>query len=96
MILIHFLNNKIMAMKAKAGVYTGQRVQLITNIIEGVRIIKLYGWEKYFNEEVCSIRLNEAKQGFKKGLLDSVAKMLNIGGLGISLLIIFSLYKATD
>lgn len=39
-----------------------QRVNLITEILNGIRVIKLYGWELPFIDKLSSIRLNETNK----------------------------------
>lgn len=49
MILLHQLNHLLLKAKSKAGEFTDKRLKLTTNIIEGIRIIKLYSWEESYS-----------------------------------------------
>ncbi|CAD6227313.1 GSCOCT00011969001.2-RA-CDS [Cotesia congregata] len=41
---------------------TDRRVQLMSELISGIQVVKMYAWEKPFNKIVAMIRLDEIKQ----------------------------------
>jgi ATP-binding cassette, subfamily C (CFTR/MRP), member 4 len=56
----------------KINAYKDERVKLITEVIEGVKFIKTYAWEKAFQKIISKVREMEIKQyywlSFTKGL----------------------------
>ena len=70
------------------------RMKMITNLIEGIRIVKLYGWESPYLEVLFKVRDNEMKQHKKKALISSTNKSFNSGSLGLILFVTFSIYVA--
>ncbi|XP_077987383.1 ATP-binding cassette sub-family C member 4-like [Glandiceps talaboti] len=48
-------------LRAKTAIQTDQRVRIMNEIISGMRVIKMYTWEKPFGELIRGIRRNECK-----------------------------------
>jgi len=76
------------------GKCTDSRIKLITNLIEGMRIVKLYGWEEPFFELAKTHRANEIKEYRKKVLLQGISKSAFLCGQGLVLLVTFGIYVA--
>ena len=70
------------------------RMKMITNLIEGIRIVKLYGWEHPYLESLFEKRRLEIAQIQKKGLISCFSRTLNFGSTGLILFITFSVYVA--
>uniref|UniRef100_A0A1X7VWQ1 Uncharacterized protein n=1 Tax=Amphimedon queenslandica TaxID=400682 RepID=A0A1X7VWQ1_AMPQE len=49
----------------KAAKVTDRRVKVMNEIISGIRVIKMYGWEYAFSQLVCKIRREEVWDVFK-------------------------------
>ena len=49
-------------MYRKRNHYTDERIKLANESIEGIRLIKMYGWEKAFKQLIDNIRNFEIKQ----------------------------------
>ncbi|KYQ56410.1 Multidrug resistance-associated protein 4, partial [Trachymyrmex zeteki] len=56
---LSFLNHKLRAMIAPL---TDRRVQLMSELIAGIQVVKMYAWEKPFSQIVSVIRKLEIKQ----------------------------------
>ena len=65
------------------------RIKMITNLIEGIRIIKLYGWEHPYLESVFATRKLEIAEIKRKGLTLCMIRRLNYGSTAMSLLVTF-------
>lgn len=70
MILMSFLaiGLSYISKKARGQIYllTDERIKLLNDFLNGMRIIKLYGWDKSFNQVVKDIRKQEIhKQGIR-------------------------------
>ena len=42
--------------RRRSAQYTDKRVKVMNQVISGIRVIKMYGWEHAFKELVVSIR----------------------------------------
>ena len=47
-LIIIFLGKFNTSLRIKQAKFSDSRMKMITNLIEGIRIVKLYGWEKPF------------------------------------------------
>lgn len=70
------------------------RMKMIKDLIEGIRIIKLYGWEHPYLEELFKKRKLEVEQFKKSGLVVCFMRAVNFGSTGLVLFITFSVYIA--
>jgi ATP-binding cassette subfamily C (CFTR/MRP) protein 4 len=70
------------------------RMKLITNLIEGIRIVKLYAWENPYLNSLFLKRAQEIRQHKKKSLVSSANKSLNYGSMGLILFVTFTIYVA--
>ena len=53
-----------------------QRIKFFTEIIEGVKFIKIYGWESAFKSIICDIRHKEIRSYFKLTFTQSLERAL--------------------
>ena len=70
------------------------RMKMITNLIEGIRIVKLYGWENPYMEGLFARRNQEIEQIKKKGAIICINKTINYGSAGLVLFATFSIHVA--
>ena len=59
--------------KRKVLVHTDKRVSLMNEVINSIRLIKMYAWEDSFNEKIQSIRLDEMRALQKTAFLQSIS-----------------------
>ncbi|KAH9505170.1 Multidrug resistance-associated protein 4 [Bulinus truncatus] len=57
-----FMGKLFSKLRHKTAVHTDERVKVMNEIISGMRVIKMYCWEKPFGELVEKIRKNEVKE----------------------------------
>ncbi|CAG9316734.1 unnamed protein product [Blepharisma stoltei] len=96
-VLLHFpiiyalgkINGKF---RLRVAVHSDARIKLITNLIEGIRIIKLYGWEYPYLDLVFKKREIEMRQALKRVKFNSLNRTMGNGGLGLVLFITFVIY----
>ncbi|CAG9318093.1 unnamed protein product [Blepharisma stoltei] len=78
--------------RMKSSTYGDRRIVMITNIIEGIRVVKLYGWEEPFLRLIYMERSKEIKEQNKEYAANSLNNSIGVSGIGIILLITFALY----
>lgn len=59
---------------------TDSRVKLCTEIILGIKAIKLYAWEQAYKQRILNIRSDELREIRKSSLLSTINNMVFIGG----------------
>ena len=70
------------------------RMKMITNLIEGIRIVKLYGWENPYMEGLFAKRGQEIEKLKKKAGIVCVNKAFSSGCVGLVLFSTFSIHIA--
>lgn len=65
---------------------------MIGNLIEGIRIIKLYGWEHPYLDLIIKQRDNEIRQNLTKNRFSSINKMMGTAGIGLVLFLTFLIH----
>lgn len=53
--------------RSKGVVLTDKRVRTVTEVLQGIRLIKFFGWEDFFENEVSKIRRKEVSRVRKLG-----------------------------
>ena len=80
--------------KRAAAECTDSRLKLLHNIIEGIRLIKLYAWEKPLLERVHTSRTREVNIILRRFVLRTVHITVFSCGHGVTLLFTFWVYSA--
>ncbi|CAG9319605.1 unnamed protein product [Blepharisma stoltei] len=78
--------------RIKVNIAGDVRIKMITSLIEGIRIVKLYGWESPNLETIFKQRALEIKTAYKKICFLSLNRTLSNGGIGLTLFITFLIY----
>jgi hypothetical protein len=55
--------------------YKDERLKLINDILNGCKILKLYGWESSMQRIVSKIRSLEAREVFKYEMVTAIVEM---------------------
>jgi len=63
-------------LKAAESKVTDKRIKLVSDIVEGIRTIKCYGWENHYLEKIQKVRDSQKS---------TIFKYLLVGSLGISM-----------
>ncbi|XP_077987381.1 ATP-binding cassette sub-family C member 4-like [Glandiceps talaboti] len=61
-------------LRQKTAVQTDQRVRIMNEIISGMRVIKMYTWEKPFGELIRKIRRNECRYIHKSAMYTAIQR----------------------
>lgn len=89
-----FLGRIVFAIRRQQSVISDRRITLIKNLLEGIKVIKLYGWEFPFLKMVDEIRKTEAAMYFKKYKVDVLLSGLYTSYHSIFILFTFWVYVA--
>ncbi len=73
-----------------------KRVKLMNEILSGVKVLKLYGWEKSFIGQVLNIRDNEIKVLKKTGYMSAILSFISITIPFLVTLVCFTTYIFMD
>ncbi|CEM14566.1 unnamed protein product [Vitrella brassicaformis CCMP3155] len=71
---------------------TGKRVKLETEILQGIRIVKLYAWERVLEERVSEIRRAEVRQLGRILFLTAITWLFQFCGPVLIAAVVFVLY----
>ena len=56
LLMQHYTNKLSIWIKMKESVLTDQRLKLINDLVQGIRTIKSYAWEKHYMKKIQDIR----------------------------------------
>jgi ATP-binding cassette subfamily C (CFTR/MRP) protein 1 len=60
--LLQFVLVLIIVKQRQKGVkITDKRVRLTTEVLQGIRLIKMYGWEAFYYQQISNFREKEIK-----------------------------------
>ena len=59
--------------RRKVVVHTDKRVSLMNEVINSIRLIKMYAWERSFSDKIQKIRLAEMRALQKTAFLQSIS-----------------------
>eukprot|EP00959_Pyramimonas_sp_CCMP1952_P071609 1495426-Pyramimonas_sp.AAC.1 len=85
---------KVAGHRKKQSVHMDKRLKLLSEMVQGVRVLKFYTWEDYFRTEAEGFRLNELHELRTQNLLRA---SITFSTVGIPLLVTissFGLYSA--
>ncbi|XP_028333034.1 canalicular multispecific organic anion transporter 2 isoform X2 [Gouania willdenowi] len=93
--------NAVIAMKTRAFQveqmkYKDDRIKLMNEILNGIKVLKLYAWEKSFREKVLAIRQKELDVLRKSAYLGALAVMTWTSAPFLVALSTFAVYVTVD
>lgn len=59
--LINMITNQMMKVRTKRVQYSDQRVELVSNMLQGIKVTKLNNYEKSYEERITTVRDQELK-----------------------------------
>ncbi|KAH3901703.1 uncharacterized protein SCDLUD_001474 [Saccharomycodes ludwigii] len=93
-VLILFAFNQIIQLRVKTNKFTDQRVSLMREILNSLKMIKYYAWEDAYDKNVKDIRKNEVSLVVKMQNIRNIFTAFAIVLPSLSSLIVFlALYK---
>ena len=82
--LIMYIGGKTSKIRLKASKIGDTRVKMIENLIEGIKIMKLYAWELPFIKSISSIRQKEINVLRDASRYRALMSMLSVSGIGLA------------
>ncbi|CAG9334367.1 unnamed protein product [Blepharisma stoltei] len=89
---IYFLSVLNGKYRGKIALVSDSRIKMITNLIEGIRIVKLYGWESPYLDLIFEKRKEEISKCLKGLTYSSLNRSMGNGGTGLVLFVTFLIY----
>jgi ABC-type multidrug transport system fused ATPase/permease subunit len=80
--------------KAKQSGIADERMRLLSNLVEGIKVIKMYSWESAFFKLIFRQRSKEIDLQIKSSLLNSVTYAVSTNAYATIWLVTFAVYKA--
>ncbi|GMT09873.1 hypothetical protein PFISCL1PPCAC_1170, partial [Pristionchus fissidentatus] len=74
----------------------GERIKICNEMLSGMKVIKLYGWEKAFNDKINKLRAKEVELNYKANLVLRGSDLINAAAPFLMALLCFSIYLFTD
>eukprot|EP00731_Ephydatia_muelleri_P021947 Em0014g538a len=81
--------------KYKTAILTDKRIKIMNEIISGMRVIKMYGWEDAFRRVVNQLRSKESLCVLKAGLLNGSNLAIEYMTVPVMMFGIFSVHMAS-
>jgi len=91
-----YLSNLTEAPRKENKKTTDERVKFTHEIIEGIRLIKMYAWEELFQQRIESLRQKEYMSFIKMLRIDSIGRNFSIISVYLNILIVCIFYTAWD
>ena len=83
--LLLFFSRVNRQVRLKSAKFTDERLKLVTNIIDGIRVIKLYGWEEAFVGIRCYVRQKEVSSLRVRILIKTLSFAMYFTGVAVAL-----------
>jgi len=71
---------------------TDERVKITHEVVEGIRLIKMYTWEKLFKEKILGCRETEEKTFIKMNKIDALSRNISSTSIYFNILIVCIVY----
>jgi ABC-type multidrug transport system fused ATPase/permease subunit len=92
--LLFFFGRVNRQVRLKSAKFTDERLKLVTNVIDGIRVIKLYGWEEAFVGILCHIRQKEVSSMRVRILIKTLSFAMYFTGVAVALCVTMAASKA--
>lgn len=84
----------VQRLRHSTAAFSDERIKLIQNLIEGIRVIKLYGWEDAFLKLLYGMRYKEVAKIRNRMVIRVINVTLYFTGVALDLLITLSVARA--
>lgn len=83
-------------LRLKAASQTDTRVKIMNEVISGIRVIKMYGWEYAFERLVANIRKKEVNIILKSSVIRAINLSYYVIALPTIMFVVFSVYASME
>lgn len=90
-----YVSNKTVEPRKENKQYTDDRIKFTNEIIENIRLIKMYAWEKPFRKNIEALREKEYNTFIKIVKLDALGRNFSIIASYLSILLICTAYTSS-
>ena len=67
-----YFGRKIRLIHTEVMKFKDKRIKLMNEILNGIKVLKLYAWEKSFNDQIDELRNNEVKKLKKRTYVNGI------------------------
>lgn len=92
--LLTYTGTLVNKLRMREAGFSDERLKLINNSMDGIRIIKLYGWEEAFIQLVTGFRGKEVGKIRQRFSIRVLSNTLYYSGAAVNILIVLSINKA--
>ena len=90
--LSSYISKKTQPTRSEKSIITDERVKLTNELIECIRLIKMYAWEKTFNQAIKVLREREVAKLFQLKIIGTIGESFAFNSTQTSLLIMCLMY----
>ena len=94
--LSNYVSKKSEAIRMEKNAITDERIKLINELIECIRLIKMYAWEDAFKRVIETLREREVVKVIKLKILDAIGQSISFTSSQTSLIIMCVIYTTFD
>lgn len=78
----------------KVGEFSDERIKLTTEIVEGIRVLKMYAWELIYEKRIEEKRSKEMTHHRTRGYIRASNMSLFLSAQGLAIFVTFMAYDA--
>ena len=67
-----YFSKKIRLIHNEVMIFKDKRIKLMNEILNGIKVLKLYAWEKSFNDQIDELRNSEVKKLKKRTIFNGL------------------------
>lgn len=90
------LSKKTINLRSEKKVMTDERIKMTNELVECIRLIKMYAWEKFFKQKIETLRDNEALKMVRFKMIEAVGRSVSEISPQISIVMMCLVYIWND
>lgn len=90
MFALHIIINKcVTPYTAQRSSISQQRIKVLRESLEGLRLLKIYSWQRFFSDTMAALRERETRAIFRRYLLLILERSLSLSSSAVASMLIF-------